>query len=208
MDRSHPENTPAAADLKIDHLYHHGEDLRQVDETHHRQKQRHLQKISACCHEPTQGKGTRISHKYAGGMYIKEQKSQKRPCHRTGNRRNLCLQPHCRHRKKGCHHNGDTARKAVQAGSDIAILYPGEGTSALPDGMAVVAGCAHRENARRFIDFALGEDVQRFLARVCQRRPVLGDAQEELRLIDYDLDWAARAREDVLAWWREMEAAQ
>ena len=65
-----------------------------------------------------------------------------------------------------------------------------------------------RENARRFIDFALGEDVQRFLARVCQRRPVLGDAQEELRLIDYDLDWAARAREDVLAWWREMEAAQ
>jgi len=102
----------------------------------------------------------------------------------------------------------ETARKAVQAGSDIAILYPREGTSALPDGMAVVAGCAHRENARRFIDFALGEDVQRFLVRVCQRRPVLGDAQEELRLIDYDLDWAARAREDVLAWWREMEAAQ
>lgn len=102
----------------------------------------------------------------------------------------------------------ETARKAVQAGSDIAILYPGEGTSALPDGMAVVAGCAHQENARRFIDFALGEDVQRFLARVCQRRPVLGDAQEELRLIDYDLDWAARAREDVLAWWREMEAAE
>ena len=49
----------------------------------------------------------------------------------------------------------ETARKAVQAGSDIAILYPQEGTSAIPDGMAVVAGCAHRENARRFIDFAL-----------------------------------------------------
>ena len=104
----------------------------------------------------------------------------------------------------------ETARKAVQAGSDIAILYPEEGTSALPDGMAVVAGCAHRDNARRFIDFALEEDVQRFLVRVCQRRPVLGEAEdmETLRLIDYDLDWAAGARESVLAWWREMEAAE
>ena len=99
----------------------------------------------------------------------------------------------------------ETARKAVQAGSDIAILYPGEGTSALPDGMAVVAGCAHQENARRFIDFALEEDVQRFLVRVCLRRPVLGEPLEELRLINYDLDWAANAREDLLARWRALE---
>lgn len=99
----------------------------------------------------------------------------------------------------------ETARKAVQAGSDIAILYPQEGTSAIPDGMAVVAGCAHRENARRFVDFALEEDVQRFLVRVCLRRPVLGEPLEELRLINYDLDWAANAREGLLARWRALE---
>lgn len=107
----------------------------------------------------------------------------------------------------------ETARKAVQAGSDVAILYPKEGTSVLPDGMAVVAGCAHRENARRFIDFALGEDVQRYLAQVCQRRPVRGElfqapeAAGELTLMDYDLEWSAAAREDILAQWRALEEA-
>ena len=68
---------------------------------------------------------------------------------------------------------------------------------------ALMGACAQRQ-----IGLAFCTPRGRFLARVCQRRPVLGDAQEELRLIDYDLDWAARAREDVLAWWREMEAAQ
>lgn len=108
----------------------------------------------------------------------------------------------------------ETARKAIQAGSDVAILYPEEGTSALPDGMAVVAGCAHGENARRFIDFALGEDVQRHLAQVCQRRPVRGELFEDpeeaggLTLIDYDLDWAVGAREDLLTRWQALEAAE
>lgn len=107
----------------------------------------------------------------------------------------------------------ETARRAIQAGSDVAILYPVEGTSALPDGMAVVAGCAHGENARQFIDFALGEDVQRHLAQVCQRRPVRGALFEdpegagELTLMDYDLDWAAGARAELLARWQALEAA-
>ena len=103
----------------------------------------------------------------------------------------------------------ETARKAVEGNSNVAILYPREGTSALPDGMAVVAGCAHPENARRFIDFALGDDVQRHLARVCQRRPVRGpetlEGAETLTLIDYNLDWAAGVREDLLARWRKLE---
>ena len=57
------------------------------------------------------------------------------------------------------------ALEAIQAGRDVALLYPKEGTSAAADGMAVVSGCAHEENARRFIDFALGGDVQERLAR-------------------------------------------
>lgn len=104
------------------------------------------------------------------------------------------------------------ALEAVRAGRDVALVYPREGTSAVPDGMAVVSGCAHRENARRFIDFVLTQDAQRYLQRECLRRPVRADllqAAEEtegLVLMDYDLDRAAGEREDVLARWQELEA--
>lgn len=105
------------------------------------------------------------------------------------------------------------AREAIQAGRDLALVYPREGTSAPADGMAVISGCAHEENARRFIDFALGGDVQRYAERECLRRPVrtdlLRDAEETegLVLMDYDLDRAAAERETVLERWRELEEA-
>ena len=103
------------------------------------------------------------------------------------------------------------ALEAIEAGRNVALLYPREGTSAAPDGMAVVSGCAHGENARRFIDFALGGDVQRYLARSCRRRSVRKDlfAQEPetdgMVLIDYDLERAAAEREWVLSVWQSWE---
>ena len=54
----------------------------------------------------------------------------------------------------------ENARKAIADGLDVAIVYPAEGTSVLPDGAAIVRGCAHEENARKFIDFLLSPDVQ------------------------------------------------
>lgn len=108
----------------------------------------------------------------------------------------------------------ETALKAVEADSDVALLYPKEGTSAVADGMAVVSGCAHGENARKFIDFALGEDVQRYLAQSCLRRPVREELSrpesetEGLQLIGYDLAWAAGVRGEVLERWRELAGGE
>ena len=99
----------------------------------------------------------------------------------------------------------------MRAGRDVVIVYPEEGTSAAADGMAVVSGCAHEENARRFIDFAISADVQAYMERTCMRRPVrtdliqAGEETEELILMDYDLDRAAAEREDILARWRTLE---
>lgn len=101
------------------------------------------------------------------------------------------------------------ALAAVAEGRDVALVYPREGTSAVPDGMAVVRGCPHEANARRFIDFALGQDAQRYVQRECLRRPVRTDlpseAEAELVLMDYDLERAAAGREALLARWRAME---
>ena len=103
------------------------------------------------------------------------------------------------------------ALEAVRAGRDVALVYPKEGTSAAADGMTVVNGCAHEANARRFIDFVLGEDVQQYLIQTCQRRSVrreLFSPEEEtdgLVLIDYRLDQAAGGRDWIVSVWQSLE---
>ena len=99
----------------------------------------------------------------------------------------------------------ETALKAIAEGLDIAMIYPEEGTSALPDGAAVVAGCAHEENARSFIDFMLSPQVQQMLEEDFSRRGVCGagEGTESLRLIDYDIQWASGRQQSLLALWEE-----
>ena len=102
----------------------------------------------------------------------------------------------------------ETALRGIQAGSNIAMVYPSEGTCAPPDGLAVVAGCAHEENARRFIDFALGEDMQRQLVSEFARRSVREDlaAAEDggfLRF-PYEIQQASEMRDEVIARWRRL----
>ena len=47
----------------------------------------------------------------------------------------------------------ETALKRAAAGEDIALIYPDDGTSCIPDGGALVQGAPHPENARQFLDF-------------------------------------------------------
>ena len=99
----------------------------------------------------------------------------------------------------------ENARKAVADGLDVAIVYPVEGTSILPDGAAVIRGCAHEENARAFIDFLLEPEVQRLLTDSLSRRSVRGDIADRTAAagtaLDYDLTWANDARRSVLESW-------
>lgn len=98
----------------------------------------------------------------------------------------------------------ETALRAVAGEYDIALVYPEEGTSALPDGAAIVKGCAHEENAKRFIDFLLSEDVQGRLPDKFSRRSVLAglESEPELELLDYDLSWASSVQGQVLDSWQ------
>lgn len=105
----------------------------------------------------------------------------------------------------------ENARKAIADGLDVAIVYPAEGTSVLPDGAAIVRGCAHEENARKFIDFLLSPDVQQLLGAELSRRSVrtdtASDALPELTVLPYDL----RGVDDLLlvdATWRLLYASQ
>lgn len=105
----------------------------------------------------------------------------------------------------------DAALRAIAAGRDVALLRPREGTCLVPDGTAVVRGCAHRDNARRFIDFTLGEDVQRFLAERCFCRSVLtglGQGEDVPDTFDYDAAWAGEQRESLLTQWQALSGGE
>ncbi len=103
----------------------------------------------------------------------------------------------------------ETALKGLAQGEDIAIVYPTEGTSSLPDGTALVAGAPHPENARAFLEFVQSADVQGLVVSDFSRRSVRADvadredlpASEELKLIDYDVAWASQVKEEFLARW-------
>ena len=107
----------------------------------------------------------------------------------------------------------EAALRKIAEGANIALAYPAEGTSAVPDGTAVVRGTQHPEAAERFLEFTVDRDVQELLPKRFCRRPVLQNvaadtlaaaglpAPETLRLIDYNVQDAAVRQDAVLMSW-------
>ncbi|MDY0288090.1 MAG: extracellular solute-binding protein [Sphaerochaeta sp.] len=105
-----------------------------------------------------------------------------------------------------------SAQTYIQRGAHLGISYPREGTSAVPDAIALVKGCRHRSLALTFIHFLLGQDNQNMMATLYYRRPVRTDLQppnglppmSSIKLVDYDLDWAAKGKQEILQKWNEI----
>lgn len=103
----------------------------------------------------------------------------------------------------------ETAMQRIAAGDNLAIVYPKEGTSCVPDGTAVVLGAPHGENAVKFLDFTLSREVQQLLGSRFYRRAVRAGVDapgsvpplEDIALVRYDAAWAAENRDDILARW-------
>ncbi|MBL8965716.1 MAG: extracellular solute-binding protein, partial [Spirochaetaceae bacterium] len=104
----------------------------------------------------------------------------------------------------------NAAAETLAAGSELRIVYPADGTSAVPDGVALLGGAKRPEAARRFIDFALGPDVARVLAGRFGRRsarsaapPPKGlPALSSLALWSYDIKAAAAGKAEIVAAFR------
>ncbi len=90
---------------------------------------------------------------------------------------------------------------------NIGYCYPSEGTSAVPDAIAVVKNCPHEENAKLFTDFILSHDAQEEQSTDWKRRPSRNDvslpeglvSMSEIKLVDYDFTWAANDKEKIIS---------
>ena len=99
-------------------------------------------------------------------------------------------------------------KAAVQYKDDpsVGFVYPKDGTSAVPDGVALVKGCPNEENAKLFIDFVTSKECQTEQSENWGRRPVRSDMEvgegmaklEDIPLVDYDFDWAANEKEAII----------
>lgn len=104
----------------------------------------------------------------------------------------------------------ESAMKGIKEGYDLSLVYPKEGTALIPSGLAVVSGCAHEENAQRFIDFILADDVQAYLSKSCNLHPIRSglseskDKKEELLLFPHDILQAGRRQEEILLLWHSI----
>ncbi|MFV0381100.1 MAG: extracellular solute-binding protein [Breznakia sp.] len=104
------------------------------------------------------------------------------------------------------------AIKYVLNGAPVKIVYPEEGTSAIPDGVAIIKDAENMDNAKKFIDFVLSKEVQEIMSNELSRRSIRDDvdapegldALSTIKLVDYDFDWASTDKEKILQEWKNI----
>lgn len=103
----------------------------------------------------------------------------------------------------------ESALKRMAEGLDIAMVYPEDGTSCVPDGSALIRNAPHGDNARLFLDFTVSTEVQELLVGQFCRRSVRDDVApladlpglDELPTVEYSLDRAVEERDAILMTW-------
>jgi ABC-type Fe3+ transport system substrate-binding protein len=102
----------------------------------------------------------------------------------------------------------ESALKEIARGNDIAMVYPKSGTSALPDGCAILKNAPHPDNAEKFIDFIISEDTQEFAVESLYRRPVrehiaLPEDRKTFELVPLDVVKTSQEEAEILSQWTQ-----
>lgn len=104
------------------------------------------------------------------------------------------------------------AVKYMNSGAAVGMVYPKEGTSAVPDGIAIIKGAKNMENAKLFVEFILSKECQSMMATQLTRRPVRTDVEppagskplSELPLVNYDFSWASSQKQAIMDQWKNV----
>ena len=93
----------------------------------------------------------------------------------------------------------------------LVVVYPADGTSAVPDGVAIVKDCPNQELAELFVEFVLGYDCQVAQNADWGRRPIRADVEpvglcplSDIVLMDYNFDYAANNASAIKEAWQDL----
>ena len=107
---------------------------------------------------------------------------------------------------------GITLEKAAIKYTDdfMKVIYPTDGTSAVPDGVASVKNCPNPELAQLFVEFVLGYDCQVAQNADWGRRPIRSDVTpvglcplSDVTLMNYNFDYAANNAGAIKEMWQD-----
>lgn len=100
----------------------------------------------------------------------------------------------------------DPVAKLINDGANVEIVYMEEGVVFLPASAAIINGAQNRENAERFIDFIVSQEIQNVLSTTTTNRPVREDVDTndsmrafgEINTIQEDMDYVSENREEIV----------
>jgi iron(III) transport system substrate-binding protein len=106
----------------------------------------------------------------------------------------------------------DNAFRYVDGGGPVTIIYPEDGTTAAPDGLALVKNSPNTEAAKKFIDWAVSKETQDYLVEMMGRRPVRVDgnissslpSMSEIKTLPYDFESSAGNKKSNIEKWTEL----
>ena len=104
----------------------------------------------------------------------------------------------------------EAALRYIESGANIQVVYPEEGTSSSPSGMAIIKDCQNPKSAQMFIDYLSGKEVQSQLGDL-YRRSVRTDVEDpdtmkswdEINFVDMDIDWTSSHTEEFNEKWND-----
>ena len=92
----------------------------------------------------------------------------------------------------------------------LKIVYPTDGTSAVPDGVAIVKNCPNQELAELFVEYVLSAECQSAQNKDYGRRPIRSDITpegllqlNEFEIMTYNFDYAAANKADIVEKWQD-----
>ena len=103
-------------------------------------------------------------------------------------------------------------KAAIKYTEDYMVtIYPEDGTSAVPDGIAIVKDCPNRELAELFVEFVLGQECQTSQNVDWGRRPIRSDITPQglcpltdVKLSTYNFDYAANNASAIKETWQDI----
>lgn len=108
------------------------------------------------------------------------------------------------------HTGEESALKYINAGSDLAMIFPEEGTDAIVSPIAGIKGCPNEKSAQLFIDYMLSVEVQRQLAAwsIRSARNDIAVSEDftpmnEIKLLDMDSEWILANGDAFKDWWTD-----
>lgn len=104
----------------------------------------------------------------------------------------------------------EAALRYIESGANIQIVYPEEGTSSSPSGVAVIKDCQNPKSAQMFVDYLSGKEVQSQLGDLYRRSvrtdvedPETMKAWDEINFVDMDIDWTSSHTEEFNEKWND-----